>query len=473
MPTVDELLQKRKGQLEKMSAEPIAPPTLLPKKRIERTGPTRPWQENLPQYQNPIPRSSPIEVEESLVSEFGVREKLGQGADKPTTKLQQTPNEVTTLPTTKLQQTPNKATAYEETSGESQKETYNKLPTQLTTLPTTKLQQTPNEVTTTGSFLALVGLQRKIVLFIYELCRSQGTRITEAVSISNVAATCETTVRAAQETIRRLEMKAFIRRAGYKNGRGGWTNYELLEDVYKELFQLETYNKLTTKLQQTPNKLPTQPTTQLTTSAPSSSSFLDLENLKTTTTELEVNSSDTPALSPEWVSLDIEPLTTIGFTQNHLAQIARQNLLKPEVVQDSIYGFAFDLRVNGKGSGLKSGPLNFFMGILKKGIPYAPPENYVTPEQEALKKYLSAKKAQAAQRELLERELQEMEFQEWVRSLNASEKREIAPQAQEGGPLYLGQLRLHFEQAVWPVLRSQLPGFHSPKPEVHSPEKSG
>ena len=126
------------------------------------------------------------------------------------------------------------------------------------------------------------------------------------------------------------------------------------------------------------------------------------------------------------------------------------------MVQDSIHAFAFDLRVNGKGKDLKSGPLNFFMGILKKGIPYAPPENYVTPEQEALQKYLSAKKVQAEKREVLERELQDVEFQEWVRALDASEKREIAPQGQEGGPLYLGLLRNHFDQTVWPSVREKV-----------------
>ena len=51
MATVDELLSKQKDRLEKMSSSiPGAPPAI--RKKTKRTGPARPWQENLPQYQN-------------------------------------------------------------------------------------------------------------------------------------------------------------------------------------------------------------------------------------------------------------------------------------------------------------------------------------------------------------------------------------------------------------------------------------
>ena len=53
MATVDELLSKQKGRLEKMSVGDTAALILEPRKKIQRTGPTRPWQENLPKYQNP------------------------------------------------------------------------------------------------------------------------------------------------------------------------------------------------------------------------------------------------------------------------------------------------------------------------------------------------------------------------------------------------------------------------------------
>ena len=45
-------------------------------------------------------------------------------------------------------------------------------------------------------------------------------------------------------------------------------------------------------------------------------------------------------LPREWQNIDIEPLSQIGFTTTHLSQLAAQNKLPPQVVQDSIYAFA-------------------------------------------------------------------------------------------------------------------------------------
>jgi hypothetical protein len=448
MPTVDELLQKRKGQLEKMSAEPIARPTLLPKKRIERTGATRPWQENLPQYQSPS--SSQINAKEGAESgqKGGLKKvepNLSQSEAKVEPNLGQSEAATAQEVKPKLSQT-----------SKAQFPLLEKVEPQLRPKVEPILSQSEAKVEPIPVLSAVVGLQRNVLVYIYESCRFSGGKISGPISIQNLVNASQSTSSAVRKAAQRLEEKQFVLRVGYKDGRGGWTQYGLPDGVYNALLLDETRAKVEPNLGQSRAKVGTEVEPQLRPKGSSSSSFLNLENLKTTTTELEVNLSDNSALSPEWVSLDIEPLTTIGFTQNHLAQIARQNLLKPEVVQDSIHGFAFDLRVNGKGSALKSGPLNFFMGILKKGIPYAPPENYVTPEEEALKKYLSAKKAQAEKRELLERELQDSEFQEWVRGLDASEKREIAPQAQEGGLLYLGQLRVHFDQVVWPTARLRI-----------------
>jgi hypothetical protein len=422
--------------------------------------PTRP--QRRPGRGEDSPLLSSIEPIQAL-GEYITPPQVGTTPSEVRTKSEQDPNKVGTNTEqsqnklgTKLEQIESKVGTTPSKEALPLIESQNKVRSQPRTEARTKLEQSWNKVGTKLSFSSVVGLQRRIIFFIFEATKASREKLTAPIAIQNLADACQTTSMAAQVTVRRLEKKELLIRAEYKDGRGGWTRYELPSELFQELLQLESQNKVGSNLEQSQNKVGSQLRTELRTSAPSSSSFLDLENLKTTTTELEVNLSDTPALSPEWVSLDIEPLTTIGFTQNHLSQIARQNLLKPEVVQDSIHGFAFDLRVNGKGSALKSGPLNFFMGILKKGIPYAPPENYVTPEEEALKKYLSAKKAQAEKRELLERELQDSEFQEWVRGLDASEKREIAPQAQEGGLLYLGQLRVHFDQVVWPTARLRI-----------------
>ena len=85
--------------------------------------------------------------------------------NKPETKWQQTDNKSITEVTTKWQQTDNKVKTEEHTK----KETGNKPSTQPATEVATKWQQTDNKQATKGHFSALVGLQREIVILIYNL----------------------------------------------------------------------------------------------------------------------------------------------------------------------------------------------------------------------------------------------------------------------------------------------------------------
>ena len=317
--------------------------------------------------------------------------------------------------------------------------------------PTTKLQQTHNKVTTKAAFLTLVGLQQKIVLFIYDLCKIQGTRTTEAVSISNIADNCKTTTRAAQETIRRLELKGFIGRVGYKNGRGGWTSYELTKDTYQELFQLETSNKLTTKLQQTPNKLPTELTTQLTTSAPSSSSSLVFSDFKTTTTETEVIKSGIHLDSP-WTDIDVSVGEPFQFTRHQLVQLVRDGHLTPKEVSDSLSYFAFDFQ-NGRHKD-KRDPLSYLMKILRTPSVYPRPEDYETPLERSRRERREELERKERQHLAEEKQLIDLEFSEWKRGLANEELTRLVPEfARNPGPIQDSALRAHFDEQVWPMTK--------------------
>ena len=189
------------------------------------------------------------------------------------------------------------------------------------------LSQSEAKVEPNLSLTALVGLQRNVLTYIYDSCRFNGGKISGPISIQNLVDAAKSTTSAVRKAAQRLEEKHFIFRASYKDGRGGWTQYGLPDGIYNALLFNETRAKVEPNLSQTRARVEPQPEPQLRPRVSSSSSFLDLKNSKTTTTDVEVISSDTPTLSPEWVSLDLEPLTsTTGFTQNHLAQIARQNM---------------------------------------------------------------------------------------------------------------------------------------------------
>ena len=243
-----------------------------------------------------------------------------------------------------------------------------------------------------------------------------------------MASHLETTTGAIKETIKRLVTKGFIQRVDYRAGRGGF-GYALPEGIYRQLFELESGNKLGTNREQTGNKPGAQPGTQLGTIPSSSSSSIDLENLKTTTTgELELFDDARIQLSPEWSVIDTSPLAEIGFTQTHLMQLAKYSKLPAAEVQDSIHPFSFDLKRNGKGRELKGPPVNFFMGILRKGLPYAAPENYESPEAEARRHYLESKRRIEEERQSQEREIRDLEFSEWRRGLTPEEISSIVPE---------------------------------------------
>ena len=185
----------------------------------------------------------------------------------------------------------------------------------------------------------------------------------------------------------------------------------------------------------------------------SSSSSIVSENFKTTTTsELELFDDAKVQLSPEWAAIDVSPLADINFGYSHLIQLARQAKLSAAEVQDSIQFFAFDLRRNGKGRELKGPPLNFFMGIIRKGIPYAPPENYESPEQVARRIYLNGKRRIEEQRLAEEREIQDLEFSEWRRGLTHAQVTGLVPDVvRDIAPARESSLRVHFDEQVWPV----------------------
>ncbi|MGK5084877.1 hypothetical protein WDW37_16435, partial [Bdellovibrionota bacterium FG-1] len=215
-----------------------------------------------------------------------------------------------------------------------------------------------------------------------------------------------------------------------------------------------------TNWQQTENKVGTQPATQPTTSPSSSSSSIDLQKLKTTTTdEPELFESTATQLSPDWSAVDFSALTEIGFTQSHLVQLAKHGKLSATEVQDSIHFFAFDLKRNGKGREIKGPPVNFFMGILRKGLPYAPPENYESPEQAARRSYLDGKRRIEAERLAEERELRDLEFGTWRRGLTREQVAAIVPDVVlDIVPARESSLKTHFDEQVWPERCAAMPG---------------
>jgi hypothetical protein len=368
---------------------------------------------------------------------------LYSNTNKSTTNWQQTDNK----PITNRQQTGNRI----ELIKAKNEETDNKLATKPATEVTTNWQQTDNKPATKTSFSSLIGLQRSIVIFIYQECKSTRSKTSDPITLEYLSTYLKCSTGTAKTTLQRLETKGYIVRKEFKNGRGGWSRYEIPEKVFHELLQKETDNKLTTNRQQTDNKVGTQPTTQLTTSLPSSSSN-SLINKNTTT-------DDKAVLLTEWETMDIEPLAEIGFSKYHLTQIASQNKLMAPIVQESIWAFAFDLKENNKGKSLKTSPLNYFMGILRNGNPYAPPSNFEYEADKALRIYLERKQEIEKKRIDLEEKIFDVEFMEWRKNLTNEQIDKLLPEDVKNQNLAAPKtvfLRSYYRNEIWPMKRQEI-----------------
>jgi predicted transcriptional regulator len=306
-----------------------------------------------------------------------------------------------------------------------------------------------------------------LLQLIFDECRTTGDLLSPPITLDRIAAHLESHKGTAKTIIFRLTQKGFLKREASATGRGGFTRFRLEKDLYQAILIRETEYKRVTNGVQTGNKEVTQRVTQRVTSAPSSSSVLDLENLKTTTSEQEAVENGQVLLPSDWESVDFSSLTEFGFSRSHLIQLARHGKLSTSEVQDSIYFFAFDLKRNGKGRELKGPPVNFFMGILRKGLPYAPPENYESPETEARRRYIEGKRRLEDQRQADERELQELEFAEWGRGLSPEEINSLVPDVVRHAPKAREHsLRAYFNETVWPARRLILPGTEAERAEI-------
>lgn len=384
----------------------------------------------------------------SSPSIFVAPETLGETGHKLSTNWTQTGYKLDTEPDTNQSQTGHSDLQ----EAKRIPTTGHKLDTQPDTLWDTNRTQTEHKLDTDLLFTQLVGLQRKILIFIYRACQIARSRMTDPLALEHVARSLNILTGSVKTTLRRLEEKGCIRRIDFKNGRGGWSKYELPDHVFSAMLQFETEHKLDTKWTQSEHKLGTQPDTQPDTSPPSSSSSLDIDLNKLTNTAVSDLSGDLP---PDWNEIDPSALCPIRFGRPQLVQLIRVGNLTADQVQESINAFAFDLEVNGKGREINGHALNYFMGILRKG-PYAPSANYEAPEIRQMRLYLEAKELEKKVRLDLEGRLENAEFEEWIAALTVDERTQVVPTtdfAKPGSQGHNAQLKQYFRENIWPSCR--------------------
>lgn len=358
-------------------------------------------------------------------------DKLGQSDNKVATNREQTDSKSTTKVATNREQTDNSE------SGIStiKLETGNKVATEPATLSATKWQQTDNKLATNPVFSSLVGLQRNIILFIYNSCKIARSKSTDALTLEHIGQTLKTSSGSVKTTLQRLEKKNYVERISFKNGRGGWSKYELSEILFRELLQLETENKLATNWQQTDNKVVAKVATEPATTLPSSSS-------------INITTTNYKAAALAKIELT-EALTSLGFNQGHVEQLLRDSSLASEEIQNSLNAFAFDLGFEDVKRKVRS-PIGLIMKLLKNGQAYISEKGYESEEDRLYRELIERADKKNEEKKNLKAKLVEVKFEEWLDNISDDDKRNMAePIGEFMGLLHREELKEYFKREVY------------------------
>lgn len=303
------------------------------------------------------------------------------------------------------------------------------------------------------SFSNLVGLQRKLVLFIHETRQTIFNQNTNPLSMDCIADQCKVNKHAARKAIQRLEQKKIIIRTAFKVGRGGWTQYKLSEEIIQEILMFKNQN-CEPIVSQTRAKPGTEPKTEPKTKPLSSSSYINNLNINKTTTTADDEKNFLPE---EWLKIDTSPLEHIFFSTTQLRQLVDKNI--PDVVQESINHFSYEILQEPE---KYKKPLNVFMGVLRQGNAWAAPSGYEAPKDRALREYTERKKAENEKRNQFVSELMDLEFPHWQSQLSNQDLERIVPEDVRSSRLVAAKtsvLKNYFrEQVLIPRLKTE--GLH-------------
>ena len=187
--------------------------------------------------------------------------------------------------------------------------------------------------------------------------------------------------------------------------------------------------------------------------------------------------NNTTNIPENFKQIDFSPLIDFGFDESHIIQIYREYTKKPEIslsadiIQNSIYALAFDLKHNNVAESFKYSPTVVLTALLKKGQPYSSktPEKVLTPREEAMQEYASAQKKKNLKILEIETQTKELAQQEWLNSLLDEELLEFNQNCDpcpEGMPIKIFEIskrkkslalaKEYFDTVIWSTKQKQI-----------------
>ena len=292
-----------------------------------------------------------------------------------------------------------------------------------------KLVHKEGEHSPLESITSLAGAQRITIQFLFNRCLWNNSLVSPPITKQQLIEGTQLKEETVLSAVKRLRLKNILDRHAYKDGKSGWTQYRISEESYRELLQLNQYSGI-----QSQGKVGSEVSSEL--SAKLSSSSSSINNKNTTTTEMP----------EDWAAIDYSSIESHRFGRSHLLALYRDGKLSAEEVQRCIHEFDFDVRVNKRV--FRTGPLNAFMGILRKGQPYVA-AGYESPEEVEMKENLQRLKAREKEKQAREQELIEIHFREWMETLSPEMKKSISPFMAEGSAGFDAALKGYFLENFW------------------------
>jgi len=187
--------------------------------------------------------------------------------------------------------------------------------------------------------------------------------------------------------------------------------------------------------------------------------------------------NNTTNIPENFKQIDFSPLIDFGFDESHIIQIYREYTKKPElslsadIIQNSIYALAFDLKHNNVAESFKHSPTVVLTALLKKGQPYSSktPEKVLTPREEAMQEYTSAQKKKNLKILEIETHTKELAQQEWLNNLLDEELLEFnqnCDSCPKGMPIKIFEIskrkkslalaKEYFDTIIWPTKQKQI-----------------
>jgi len=297
---------------------------------------------------------------------------------------------------------------------------------------------------------SMVGNERALLNFLFYKCKLIGALETHIITTEELKNVLKIKAEHLRNLIYRMSNKNVIEVSKVKNGKAGWRKFKFSKEIFQHLSLEHSVSNALALCEQSISTALVKPLAEPLAILSSSGS----NNSLNTTNHYENKEYEA------WKGIDIEPLCHVGFTLTHVLQIASQNKLTPEITQNSIYAFAFDLQKNDKLKNIKGDPINYFMGILRNGKPYNPPSNYESPQDEAMRLYKEKMHEQEQSRAAIEKEAIDLAFKDWFIQLTDEQKIETFPEmlrhSMNSEKLKTSKkvesfAKTHFETNIWPI----------------------